>query len=157
MRGESRLHWPNVNMPWLEQLSELRGLGQGEDQKWEEASVEAKCRLSQTWAAWAPGLKAALVVSLRRRLQGQQSIRALTVAQKNAWKMHFENDHMPARRDCRTCLEAAGRSKPHHRVRHPQAFTLSVDVTGPFVKLKVSIRKGVDRSTICSLGRIHSR
>ena len=111
-----------------------------------EASVEAKCKLSQTWAAWAPGLKAALVVSLRRRLQGQQFVRALTVAQKNAWKMHFENDHMPARRDCRTCLEAAGRSKPHHRVRHPQAFTLSVDVTGPFVK-----------GIICSLGPIHSR
>ena len=39
-------------------------------------------------------------------------------------------DHLPARRDCSHCLRAQGRSRPHKRVEHPEAFTLSLDLSG---------------------------
>ena len=39
-------------------------------------------------------------------------------------------DHLPAKRDCSHCLRAQGRSRPHKRVEHPEAFTLSLDLSG---------------------------
>ena len=37
---------------------------------------------------------------------------------------------MPARRDCKHCVRAAARSKPHKRIVRPEAYTLSVDLSG---------------------------
>ena len=46
------------------------------------------------------------------------------------WRRHYLNDHLPARRDCAQCVRAQARSKPHRRVQHPDAFTLSIDLSG---------------------------
>ena len=46
------------------------------------------------------------------------------------WKAHILNDHQPMRRDCKVCVEAAGRSRPHKRIQHPSAYCLSVDLSG---------------------------
>eukprot|EP00435_Cladocopium_sp_Y103_P033382 s1981_g8.t1 len=37
---------------------------------------------------------------------------------------------MPSRRDCVHCVRSQGRGKQHRRVTHPEAFTLSVDLSG---------------------------
>ena len=39
---------------------------------------------------------------------------------------------MPSRRDCQQCVRAQARARPHRRVQHPEAFTLSVDLSGKF-------------------------
>ena len=44
----------------------------------------------------------------------------------------FEGVDLQFRRDCRVCQEAAAKSRPHRRIPHPLAATLSVDTAGPF-------------------------
>ena len=46
------------------------------------------------------------------------------------WKAHILNDHQPMRRDCKVCVEAAGKSRQHRRIRHPSAYCLSMDLSG---------------------------
>ena len=48
------------------------------------------------------------------------------------WRTHVENDHLPYSRECTTCLAGAGRGKPHRKVPTPEAYTLSLDLCGPF-------------------------
>ena len=47
------------------------------------------------------------------------------------WRMHVENEHVPHRRDCRVCMEAAGRAGARRRIRAPNAFVMSVDILRP--------------------------
>ena len=61
---------------------------------------------------------------------GGCALRHLSSAAKEMQKKHFQCDHQPARRDCRTCVESQGRGRPHRRIHHPQAHTLSVDLSG---------------------------
>ena len=60
----------------------------------------------------------------------QPKVQALSAVALEQWRRHFLNDHMPARRDCVQCVRAQARSKPHKRVQHAEAFTLSVDLSG---------------------------
>lgn len=64
--------------------------------------------------------------------QSQQAlkVRALGCVALGQWRRHYLNDHQPARKDCAQCVRAQARSKPHRRVQHPEAFTLSVDLSG---------------------------
>ena len=52
--------------------------------------------------------------------------------QLDEWKRHILNEHQPARRDCAECLRAMGRSRPHHRNAHASAYSLNIDVAGPY-------------------------
>ena len=56
-----------------------------------------------------------------------------------SWRRHFAAGHVPYRRDCGVCVEAAGRGRCRKRIQHPEAFCLSVDTAGPFCA-------GVDQS-----------
>ncbi|CAE7317847.1 GIP [Symbiodinium sp. KB8] len=47
------------------------------------------------------------------------------------WANHLKNGHVPYRRDCATCLQAAGTGRAHKRVDRPQPFSLALDVAGP--------------------------
>ena len=46
--------------------------------------------------------------------------------------MHIERGHVPYRKDCRACVEGAGGTRPHRRVKHPEAATLSADIVRRF-------------------------
>ena len=48
------------------------------------------------------------------------------------WDQDCQAGHVPFRRDCCVCQEAAAKSRPHRRVPHPLAGTLSLDTAGPF-------------------------
>ena len=104
-----------------------------------QMTMKEKCDDSKTWAAWAPGLKVALVLALQDWLNRgttpslEAALRPLTPAVLDSWKQHYQNDHMPARRDCKHCVRSAARSKPHKRIVHPEAYTLSVDLSGKMV------------------------
>ena len=113
-----------TNLEQLRGLGEVAGPGQG-GEAWSENLQE---RIAQTkrWSAWQ-----AFKEALRSHEEGQvRALRPLSAAAKEQWKRHFECDHQPARRDCHTCVESQGRGRPHHRIQHPQAYTLAVDLSG---------------------------
>ena len=81
-------------------------------------------QLRQHWTGTSNGWW----VNLRPRRN--QQMRPLNRVALEAWKNHFLNDHLPARRDCAQCTRAQARSRPHQKVMHPEAYTLSVDLSG---------------------------
>ena len=58
-------------------------------------------------------------------------LNVLTAAQKEEWRSHILRGHLPYRRDCKYCVEGSGLGVQHRRVKHPQAFSLSIDLFGP--------------------------
>ena len=124
-----------TNLPGLVQLRELRGGGQsgsaGDD-------LQERIRTSRTWAAWSPGLVAAIVEALRIRTHLEAEMESKDPAELKkldleAWKRHVKMQHRPYRRDCRRCLEMMG-TDGHHR-RTPgdsSSYTLNIDIVGPF-------------------------
>ena len=149
-----------TNLMELAQLDELRGQPEGEAQAAEQfraLPMEQRFQATKSWAAWAPGLKAAIAAGLNRYLRGAgrgldsvqpqasgsagasegdlssvqpRALRTISQLALESWKTHFLNDHLPARRDCAHCVRAQARSRPHRRVTHPEAYTLSVDLSG---------------------------
>ena len=104
-----------------------------------EMTLQERCDDSKGWAAWAPGLKTALVLAVQGQLRKgstpslEQALRPLGPVALESWRQHYLNDHMPARRDCRDCVRTSARSKPHRKITHPEAYTLSVDLSGKMV------------------------
>ena len=97
---------------------------------------------SHLMAQWAPQLKqriadaiaSAHVPSAPSVEHLDEVIRTskLSAAERLAWLAHLQNDHVPYRADCSTCVLAAGTGHHHRRVKHPTPFTLSLDIAGPF-------------------------
>lgn len=131
----------------LMSLDKMRGAPSDERRQaelYQAMTMEQRCRTSKTWSAWAPGLKEALAVAIKTRLEQtsstsspitktpcqQPDLRALSATALAQWKSHFLHDHMPARRDCLHCVRAQARSKAHRKISHPDAYTLSVDLSG---------------------------
>ena len=121
-----------TNLERLRELGEVAGSGQG-GEAWSE-NLGKRIAQTKRWSAWAPGLVQAFKEALRSHEEGRQeeirALRPLSAAAMEQWKGHFACDHQPARRDCRTCVESQGRGRPHRRIQHPQAYTLSVDLSG---------------------------
>ena len=78
---------------------------------------------SQAWAQWAPGLVSVLqqawldhvrVLPEVRKVQAEERIVSPT------WQEHVAADHVPSRKDCEVCLQAASRGRAHHKSPHPQ-------------------------------------
>ena len=63
-------------------------------------------------------------------LPGERAVRIGKMTAKE-WQLHVQRDHLPFRRDCRHCVQAAS-GRPHRRVTHRSAYVLSADVAGPF-------------------------
>ena len=123
------------NVPYLDHLDQLKGPGSGEED-W-KGSLEERIQQSKTWACWAPGLKQEIMKAVKEHLK-QPQMKPLRPEEMLKWKQHFLNDHLPARRDCKACVQAQGRGRPHQRITHPEAFTLSVDLSG-------KLKQGVDQ------------
>eukprot|EP00438_Fugacium_kawagutii_P021192 Skav201589 [mRNA] locus=scaffold152:536907:541522:+ [translate_table: standard] len=138
-----------VTVDELRQLDGMRGGPMKLPPKKRSAmTMQERCNHSKEWASWAPGLKAALVVALRRWIaevdcssvvtswgssmapQTGPAVRPLGPLELQRWKTHYLNDHYPSRRDCRHCVQAAGRGKPHRRLAHPESYTLAIDLSG---------------------------
>eukprot|EP00435_Cladocopium_sp_Y103_P021593 s2125_g5.t1 len=120
----------------LAQLNDLRGGPPQEAlsaEQFKALSMDARCQLTKTWAAWAPGLKEAIATGVSRFIQRVErdpsleqpralgsadgsdcdpyseqprAVRALTHVALQSWRDHFLNDHQPARRDCQHCVRA---------------------------------------------------
>ena len=133
-----------TNVPEVRQLDGVRGAPGNEAEAgshFRAMPVDQRCEVSKTWSQWAPGLKDAISMAVSQRVQWldrhpdqlqQPAVRTLGSAALESWKTHYLHDHMPARRDCQHCVRAQARGRPHRRVQHPEAFTLSVDLSGKF-------------------------
>ena len=110
---------------------------QGQDRA--NMTLKERCEDSKGWAAWAPGLKVALVLAVQDHLNRrvtpslEAALRPVGQVALESWRQHYLNDHMPARRDCRDCVRSSARSKPHRKITHPEAYTLSIDLSGKMV------------------------
>eukprot|EP00438_Fugacium_kawagutii_P022035 Skav212847 [mRNA] locus=scaffold325:150528:159063:- [translate_table: standard] len=142
-----------VVMDELATLDGMRGNPEGGNDNTgrSQMSMKERCAQSKKWAAWAPGLKAAIaegVVRYLRRLPTCASprgahLRPLSATILSQWKEHYLHNHHPSRRDCVHCVRAAARSRPHRRVEHAEAYTLSMDLTG-----KLDIGKDQENETV---------
>ena len=107
---------------------------------WPE-DLEQRLEWSGQLAAWAPGLVRVLAEELvdgevaGRSRWAIPQVKALSTKERKelqGWRAHYEQDHLPFRRDCITCLETMGKDRARKKVSCPQAFCLSLDVAGPF-------------------------
>ena len=88
------------------------------------STLSERMAASRKWAAWAPGMKKAMVVALEVFI-GNGMVRKLTADQ---WQARLANDHLPFYQGCKTCLTAAGKSRYHTKVVDRDSFTLAVDL-----------------------------
>ena len=133
-----------TNVQEVRHLDGVRGAPNNEAEagtQFRAMTVDQRCEVSRTWSQWALGLKNAISLAVSQRIQWldrhpdqpqQPAVRTLGSAALESWKTHYLHDHMPARRDCEQCVRAQARARPHRRVQHPEAFTLSVDLSGKF-------------------------
>ena len=103
-----------------------------------EKRIPATMLSSADLARWAPGLRKRLAqaivdpqVILTSR-EGPSSMCKMTAAERELWRKHLEADHQPYRADCAVCVNAQAVGRPHRRVPRPSAFTMAVDIAGPF-------------------------
>ena len=100
------------------------------------ARGEGEKKDSKRLARWAPGMMRSVAVAI------QKTVNQKRVAIRNLpWKEHIQHGHIPFRKDCRVCQEAAAKTAPHRRVvgvggGKARGGVLSVDTTGPLVKGK---------------------
>ena len=119
-----------TNMRPAAELIGCRGPG---TDSWRDRTPSIKT--SKSWAEWSPGLKAALGYMMLDwchdgHVQASKRLRKLDPS----FIEHIKQQHIPYRRDCRFCVQGGAKMKPHRRILAPQAWTLSVDTTGPFVR-----------------------
>ena len=95
-----------------------RGPGKGGDEPGMGQSYE-----SSSWSDWAPGVVQHLMDELC------QVKKALF-----DYDAHVRRGHWPPYRGCPQCVLGQACQRPHRRVRIPEAFSLSLDLAGPYAK-----------------------
>ena len=101
-----------TNIPEVEELDGIRG--RGEQVSWPQ-STDQHIQMSKGLAGWAPGLVHRLQRAIKRIAVEEKRIKALTAKDKKAAeerRKHCQANHLPYRRDCPVCVEAAGRDRP---------------------------------------------
>ena len=75
---------------------------------WPSDMAEA-IALSKSTAAWAMGLKCAIIAAWHRRSGVQlKALQGGKEQELRDWYLHLLNQHVPFRRDCEQCLIGAG-------------------------------------------------
>ena len=94
--------------------------------------LELVAHLAGVLRSWT-GLRSreSLLAALTQRTPALEEPATLCKFNKEEWKLHLQRDHLPYRRDCRVCIERAS-GKPHRRVTYPTAYSMAVDLAGPF-------------------------
>ncbi len=143
----------------VKRLNETR-VAQGMTKGW-PAYLDDRLMEARQASEWAPGLCEVLAEVIQRRVRQQRwrtppgaqrggalpereeptaaraaALRSSELQEASMWAAHYHAGHVPFRRDCAICLEAAGRDRPRKAVPHPSAYTWSLDLMGPFVESK---------------------
>ena len=82
---------------------------------------------SARWAKWAPGM-----IGLFASMLDEDKPK-LSRAEMN-WDAHVKSGHWPPSRQCRTCIAASAKQRPHRRIASPSSWSLAVDTIGRFKK-----------------------
>ena len=85
---------------------------------------------SSSLARWVPGLCRSVAEACALHING--NVEEEPKLKRMTWEQHCQNGHVPFRRDCRICQEQSAKSRPHRKVTHPLAATLSLDTAGPY-------------------------
>ena len=154
---------PTTLLTDVKEMKQLDGqrVAQGMTQGW-PGYLKDRMNEAKMAAEWAPGLCDLIKTAIRRKW-GQSRWRTTPGSQRRGalpqmargraraaalgkglkqdekaevamWAAHYHAGHVPFRRDCEVCLEAAGRDRPRKAIPHPSAFTWSLDLMGPFVE-----------------------
>ena len=122
-------------------LTALQGQGMDADTE-EPKPCDEECG-DDTWSS---GLVGALVTSLTfwsNQPREAPALRAMTPAQ---WKQHVDAGHINYNRECLTCVMGRGTGRRHGRIRHPEMFTLTLDLAGP-------VQPGLDVTSKGTMGK----
>ena len=125
-----------TNVYYLMGLDGIRPSTEGDS-----GDTNAKCN-----GQWSTGLVDAMVMGLRfwaKHPKCYPMLRAFTAEQ---WRRHVQSNHADYHRDCLTCVMARGTGRRHARIRHPDMFTLTVDIAGP-------VKPGFDVSSKGTMGK----
>ena len=112
----------------------------------EEASQ--RMAMSKSWSMWAPGLTLRIKRCLRAWLAHSSFVEHQAVSEERAahlakltaeeseYRDHCLRGHIPFRKDCEVCIRASGKDRRHLRQKYGSAYTLSLDLGGPWQKAK---------------------
>ena len=100
-----------------------------EDEEEVNAKDDEPLRSSKDLSRWAPGMMKQVATQIIKQIF-KKKVRAA----KMSWEEHVQRGHTPFRRDCQFCQEASARGRMHHKISHPKAGVMSLDVAGPFHK-----------------------
>ena len=90
-------------------------------------SPEEIAMQTKSLARWCPVMMSGIAEACMRTV-GQAVKRRLY-----SWRTHLARGHVPFRKDCQVCQEAAARDRPHQRSKlPPKAGVLSLDTAGPY-------------------------
>ena len=141
LQGAAHLQVHNLNQgdyePWKEDAPvkptlaanvELR-LPKGKDPG-SKSRGEGQKVPSSSLARWVPGLCRSVAEACALHING--NVEEEPRLKKMTWEQRCQNGHVPFRRDCRICQEQSAKSRPHRKVTHPLAATLSLDTAGPY-------------------------
>ena len=94
--------------------------------------------MSSKWAKWAPGLVQVMIAMIKRHLRGAhgQATPHKLASVSADFIRHVQRGHIPFRRDCQICLQGAAQVRARRKVLHPDSWTLSMDLSGPFALSK---------------------
>eukprot|EP00435_Cladocopium_sp_Y103_P022093 s4393_g5.t1 len=127
---------PTTLLTTIPELKELDGLNKKtKGQRWPD-ELEDRMKMAKDLAAWAPGMVQLIKIAARRKTREEIQVKTITAKEKEAkrqWRTRVEMNHLPYRRDCGVCLEMMGKDRPRLRQKCPEAFTLALDIGGPFV------------------------
>ena len=128
---------PTTLLTDIDEVKQLYGLVDDRilQQDRHELSLQQRIEQSRSWAAWADGLKWVLRVAAKRlKDTPMPAVKTVNLPKKEMepWRRHFAAGHIPYRKDCGVCVQAAGRRRARRKVLHPEAFCLSIDTAGPF-------------------------
>ena len=128
-----------TNVRYLHRLEGLSDHRRPGDLPGGVGGLDQRISTSRSWAAWPEPFKIEIIKGILLELEGGkilgdggESIPQAAKMTTEQWRQHVLNDHLPYSRECATCLQGSGRSRPHRKVQHPDALTLSVDICGPF-------------------------
>ena len=111
-----------------------------------ENSVEEPSTTTPSSSEWSPGLVRAIVMAMRFWIRHPRQAPVLAAFTPEQWKKHVDGNHADYRRDCLTCVMSRGTGRRHGRVRHPEMFSLTVDLAGP-------VKPGLDVTSKGTMGR----
>ena len=110
--------------------------------------ADHRLAISKSCSLWASGLTTRIKRCLRAWLahssfaehQAVSEERAVHLAKLTAeeaeYRDHCLRGHIPFRKDCEVCVRAAGKDRRHLRQKYGSAYTLSLDLGGPWQEAK---------------------